>query len=105
MAQAPERVAPTESTQSIGRIVQITGPVVDVEFEEGQVPDIYTALEVVRDGEGADQHKLVFEVMQSLGNNWVRTVSMAPTEGLARGARVLNTGQPIKAPVGEGVLG
>jgi F-type H+-transporting ATPase subunit beta len=107
MAQAPEQVAPQTATQSIGRIVQITGPVVDVEFEEGQVPDIYTALDVVRTESDPNPYKgrIVLEVMASLGNNWVRAVSMAPTDGLARGAQVQNTGQPIKAPVGEGVLG
>jgi F-type H+-transporting ATPase subunit beta len=105
MAEAPtvETAGEAEGTRSIGHIVQITGPVVDVEFEEGQTPDIYTALEVRAETDVTN--RVVLEVMQSLGNNWVRTVSMAPTEGLARGTEVVNTGKPITVPVGEPVLG
>jgi F-type H+-transporting ATPase subunit beta len=102
MAQAPEAqdVQRQPATQKVGHIVQITGPVVDVEFAEGETPDIFTALEVSADG-----HKVVLEVEQALGNNWVRTVSMNPTEGLARGLEVRDTGAPISVPVGPGVLG
>jgi F-type H+-transporting ATPase subunit beta len=89
-------------TETTGRIVQITGPVVDVEFNESEAPDIYYALEV--EGTGREE-PVVLEVEQSLGNNWVRTVSMAPTEGLARGMTVKNTGGPIKVPVGDATLG
>jgi len=102
MAEAPA----AQDTQSqpadtaTGRIVQITGPVIDVEFEEGQTPDILTALEIDADG-----RHVVLEVEQSLGNNWVRTVSMAPTDGLARGMSVRNTGKPISVPVGPATLG
>jgi F-type H+-transporting ATPase subunit beta len=102
MVQAAQQPATTPTDQYVGHIVQITGPVVDVEFPEGQVPDINTAL-VVEQKEG--QRKLVLEVAQSLGNNWVRAISMSPTEGLARGTVVRSTGEPIKAPVGAGVLG
>src|SRR5438067_6976266 len=106
-----ERAAQAEkqaTDKSVGRIVQITGPVVDVEFEEGATPDIFTALEVMHEAvraEGTHNARIVLEVEQSLGNNWVRTVAMAPTEGLSRGTRVKNTGQPIQVPVGEAVLG
>ncbi len=100
MAQTAERIATESTVKTTGRIVQITGPVVDVEFAENEVPDIYYALEV----EGTDS-KVVLEVEQSLGNNWVRTVSMSPTEGLSRGMSVKNTGAPISVPVGQGVLG
>src|SRR5919202_5975268 len=100
MAQAPERVEQAARPQAAGTIVQITGPVVDVEFQENDVPDIFTALVV----EGV-QPPVVLEVEQSLGNNWVRTVSMSPTEGLSRGMNVINTGAPISVPVGEAVLG
>jgi F-type H+/Na+-transporting ATPase subunit beta len=104
MAQAPEQVTEGQQDrgQSTGRIVQITGPVIDVEFDEGQAPDIYYALEV----EGTGREQPVFlEVEQSLGNNWVRTVSMSPTEGLSRGMTVRNSGGPITVPVGEATLG
>jgi len=104
MAQAPEEVksAPDKRAESVGRIVQITGPVIDVEFEEGEAPDIFYALEVQDTGRDLP---VVLEVEQSLGNNWVRTVSMSPTEGLSRGMSVRNTGRPIMVPVGEATLG
>ncbi|HEY8686124.1 MAG TPA: F0F1 ATP synthase subunit beta [Chloroflexota bacterium] len=104
MAQAPEEVksTPDKRAESVGRIVQITGPVIDVEFEEGEAPDIFYALEVQDTGRDLP---VVLEVEQSLGNNWVRTVSMSPTEGLSRGMSVRNTGRPIMVPVGEATLG
>jgi F-type H+-transporting ATPase subunit beta len=105
MAQAPEEArseVAEKKSGTVGRIVQIIGPVVDVEFEEGQTPEIFTALEV-ETGDGG--RRIVLEVEQSLGNNWVRTVSMAPTEGLARGTQVRSTGGPIMAPVGPETLG
>lgn len=112
MVQAPaDAQQQPGSGQVTGHIVQITGPVVDVEFEEGQVPDIFTALDVIVDdashdgADGRNPRRIVLEVEQSLGNNWVRTVSMSPTEGLARGARVVSTGAPIQVPVGQATLG
>ena len=82
-----------------GRVAQITGAVVDVEFDGG-LPDILNALET----KNGDQ-KLVLEVAQHLGENAVRTIAMDATEGLQRGAEVLDTGSPITVPVGPGVLG
>ncbi|PIW30638.1 MAG: F0F1 ATP synthase subunit beta [Rhodobacterales bacterium CG15_BIG_FIL_POST_REV_8_21_14_020_59_13] len=82
-----------------GRVVQITGAVVDVEFEGG-LPDILNAVET----KNGDQ-KLVLEVAQHLGENTVRTIAMDATEGLQRGAAVTDTGSPITVPVGPGVLG
>lgn len=104
MAQAPEQVTESkeERAESVGRIVQITGPVIDVEFDEGEAPDIFYALEVMDAGR---ELPVILEVEQSLGNNWVRTVSMSPTEGLSRGMSVRNTGSPIRVPVGEATLG
>jgi F-type H+/Na+-transporting ATPase subunit beta len=91
-----------------GRIVQVIGPVVDVEFEPGALPAIYNALEVpgieVKDIFSYSQ-KLVLEVAQHLGESTVRTVAMASTDGLVRGAKVADTGQPISVPVGKGTLG
>ncbi len=87
---------------SIGRIVQVTGPVVDIEFPANQLPDIYDAVEITIDGR---EETLVAEVQQHLGNDWVRAVAMDTTDGLQRGASVRNTGQPIAVPVGEGTLG
>jgi F-type H+-transporting ATPase subunit beta len=87
--------------KSVGRVVQITGPVVDIEFPAGQLPAILNAVELDREG----QDPLVCEVAQHLGNNWVRTVAMTTTDGLARGTRVVDTGAPITVPVGEATLG
>jgi F-type H+-transporting ATPase subunit beta len=89
-----------------GRIVQVIGPVVDVEFNpaEGSLPKIYEALEVELETE-AGKHKLTLEVQQHLGENWVRSIAMSSTEGLSRGMAVNALGIPISVPVGEGVLG
>jgi len=84
-----------------GRVIAITGPVVDIEFPAGQLPAIFNAVEVHR--EGGDT--LVVEVQQHLGNNWVRTVAMTTTDGLARGATASDTGAPISVPVGPATLG
>jgi len=86
-----------------GKIVQVVGPVVDVEFTEN-LPDIYSAL-TVEFKVGKEPFNLTLEVQQHLGDHWVRTVSMSGTEGLKRGYEVINTGAPISVPVGEGVMG
>jgi F-type H+-transporting ATPase subunit beta len=86
-----------------GRIVQVVGPVVDVEFPEA-LPRIYNALTVEYKAQDGPV-KLTLEVQQHLGDNWVRTVSMTGTEGLRRGLEVTDSGGPISVPVGEGVLG
>jgi len=83
-----------------GRVVQVIGPVVDVAFPEGELPDIYHALEIYRDGK-----RLVLEVQQHLGNDWVRCVAMDSTDGLRRGEEVIDTGAPIMVPVGPETLG
>jgi len=91
-----------------GKIVQVIGPVVDVEFEPGQLPPIYNALEVVGAGSKdvfAYSQKLVLEVAQHLGESQVRAVAMAATEGLQRGMAVVDTAQPISIPVGKETLG
>lgn len=87
---------------SIGHVVRIAGPVVDVEFPEEQLPEIYYALEIDLDDA---KLPLVLEVQQHLGNNVVRTVAMDSTDGLRRGQSVVNTGNPIAVPVGSVTLG
>ena len=84
-----------------GRVVQILGGVVDVEFPEGEVPDLYEAIDVERPGQG----KIVLEVQKHIGNNWVRTVAMDSTDGLQRGMPATATGAPIMVPVGISTLG
>ena len=88
---------------SVGKIVQIIGPVVDVAFEDGALPAILNALDVERASKSAS--RLVLEVQQHLGENTVRTVAMDSTDGLVRGMKVRNTGSPIMVPVGAGTLG
>jgi len=88
---------------SVGKIVQIIGPVVDVAFEDGALPAILNALDVERESKSAS--RLVLEVQQHLGENTVRTVAMDSTDGLVRGMKVRNTGSPIMVPVGPGTLG
>ena len=84
-----------------GIITQIIGPVIDVEFASGELPEIYNALNITFD----DGKVLVAEVQQMLGSNRVRTVAMSSTDGLKRGMKVVNTGEPIKVPVGKSILG
>jgi F-type H+/Na+-transporting ATPase subunit beta len=90
--------------QQYGKIKQVMGPVVDVEFE-GELPAINTALRVTNASVGNTEFNLVLEVAQHLGDSVVRTIAMDATEGLVRGSKVQNTGKMIQAPVGEGVLG
>src|SRR6195952_3942600 len=91
----------TETTEHApGRVVRVIGPVVDVEFPAGAIPPIYQALTVDLEREGAT-FSLVLEVALHIGDNVVRAIAMKPTDGLARGVEVANTGAPISVPVGE----
>jgi len=90
---------------NMGKIVQVIGNVVDVEFEEGKLPELLTALLVPTPGIDDTEDNLVLEVAQHLGDNVVRTVGMDMTDGLVRSMAVKDTGQPITVPVGKGVLG
>ena len=85
---------------SKGRVVQIIGTVVDVEFPPEEMPTIFSALELALEGE-----RLVLEVEQHVGNSWVRCLALGPTDGLARGVEVTDTGRPVTVPVGEPSLG
>ncbi|WP_017610338.1 F0F1 ATP synthase subunit beta [Nocardiopsis xinjiangensis] len=87
-----------------GRIARVTGPVLDVEFPVGSIPEIYNALHVDVTL-GGETKTITLEVAQHLGDNLVRVISMAPQDGLVRGAEVRDTGAPISVPVGEGVKG
>src|SRR6187401_246943 len=89
----------------VGTVVQIIGPVVDVEFS-GYLPPIYQALRITSEGfDVEDKIDVVAEVQQHLGEGRVRTVSMLPTDGMVRGMKAIDTGGPITMPVGEGTLG
>jgi len=91
-----------------GRVVQVIGPVVDVEFPKGELPNIYNALRIEQPADeksGRPEVRLTLEVAQHLGENHVRTVAMSTTDGLIRGMEVVDTGQPISVPVGPETLG
>ena len=88
-----------------GIITQIIGPVVDVRFEEGKLPELYNAIRIKNPFSEEEDDYLIVEVAQHLGDNSVRAVAMHPTDGLVRGMSAEDTGSPIKVPVGEEVLG
>ncbi len=90
---------------NVGKIVQVIGNVVDVEFEEGKLPPLQTALFVSSPGLSSEEDNLVLEVAQHLGDNVVRTIGMDLTDGLVRGMAVKDSGKPIMMPVGKPVLG
>ncbi|HKR55634.1 MAG TPA: F0F1 ATP synthase subunit beta, partial [Gemmatimonadales bacterium] len=90
----------SESTQNTGRVVQVIGPVLDVEFEPEHIPELYNAVVVEHSG-----GRLVAEVQQHIGRNQARAVAMSSTDGVVRGMPVLDTGSPITVPVGKAALG
>ncbi|WP_309893979.1 F0F1 ATP synthase subunit beta [Archangium sp.] len=90
---------------TVGKVTQVLGPVVDVEFPPGGLPQVYTALRVTNPNISSAANNLTLEVAQHLGENTVRCISMDSTEGLGRGQPVTNTGAPIQAPVGKATLG
>ncbi|MBO0860554.1 MAG: F0F1 ATP synthase subunit beta [Chloracidobacterium sp.] len=99
-------MANTNGAGNAGKVVQIIGPVVDVEFSDSNLPPIYQALRVTSEGfEVPNPIDVICEVQQHLGEGRVRTVSMLPTDGMIRGMRAIDTGGPITVPVGNGTLG
>ena len=95
----------TAEKTNIGYITQIIGPVVDVKFPGGKLPQIYNALKIVGTNESGQEINITVEVQQLLGDNQVRTVAMSSTEGLVRGFEVTDTGAPTTVPVGKATLG
>ena len=83
-----------------GKVVQIIGTVVDIEFPQEELPTIYNALEINQDG-----NKVILETQQHIGNNYVRCLALCPTDGLQRGAEAIDTGAPVTVPVGRATLG
>jgi F-type H+-transporting ATPase subunit beta len=90
---------------NIGKLVQVIGPVIDVEFPSGKLPAIYNAVTIKLPGAGADGPRLTSEVASHLGDNVIRAIAMGPTDGLTRGMTVEDTGAPITVPVGAACLG
>src|SRR4029079_986552 len=94
------------ANENVGKIVQVIGPVIDVEFQAGHLPEIYNALRVVSDGKkGSAVLDVICEVEQHRGENRVRAVAMKPTDGMQRGMAATDLGHPIQVPVGPGTLG
>jgi len=97
-------MAQAVAVEKVGRVVSVIGPVVDVEFEQGHLPEIYNALHIM--GEvGGQSVNIVVEVQQHLGENRVRAIAMKPTDGLQRGMKVIDSGEGITMPVGPHTLG
>src|SRR5216110_2020752 len=94
-----------EQKQNIGNVVQVIGPVLDVEFEPERLPELYNALFIDHPGDGTPPIHLVAEVQQHIGRNQIRAVAMSPTDGVVRGMAAVDTGQPITVPVGKPALG
>ena len=92
-------------TTSAGRVLQVLGAVVDVEFADGKLPAILNALKLKNTSISDEEDNLTLEVALQLGDNVVRTIAMDTTDGLQRGVAVRDTGEPIQMPVGEAVLG
>jgi len=99
-ATSVEKSASGEAAAGVGRVVRVTGPVVDVEFPKGSIPELFNALHVKVKLESIAK-TMTLEVAQHLGDNMVRTISMQPADGLVRGAEVIDTGEAISVPVGD----
>jgi F-type H+-transporting ATPase subunit beta len=95
----------SQQTKNVGRVIQIIGPVLDIVFTKGQVPNIYNALTIAAKNAAGLELAVTCEVQQLLGDNAIRAVSMQPTDGLMRGMEVIDTGKPLSVPVGKGTLG
>src|SRR6516164_1693276 len=92
--------------QNIGKVIQIAGPAVDIQFEEGAMPPIYQALQITSQGFSVPEPlNVIVEVQQHLGEGRVRCVAMELTEGMVRGMNAIDLGGPIKVPVGRPTLG
>jgi F-type H+/Na+-transporting ATPase subunit beta len=92
--------------QKVGKVVQVIGPVVDIEFPDGHLPDIYNAVQIKTEGlAGESKVDIICEVEQHLGESRVRTVAMKPTDGMQRGMKAVDLGEPISMPVGPATLG
>src|SRR5215204_5710341 len=105
MATATESATTQTRGSKAGRVVQVIGPVVDIEFEAGHLPAIFNAVKIRTTAPGGEIVDIVCEVEQHLGENRVRTVAMKPTDGMRRGLEVIDTGAPISMPVGAATLG
>ncbi|HEY0970174.1 MAG TPA: F0F1 ATP synthase subunit beta [Gemmatimonadales bacterium] len=95
----------TAPTQAVGRVVQVIGPVLDVEFDGDHLPELYNAIRIRTRSDAGDEIDVVSEVQQHIGRNQVRAVAMSSTDGVVRGMEAVDTGAAISVPVGEAALG
>src|SRR3954464_3875922 len=98
-------MATATAIHNIGKVVQVIGPVLDVEFEAEHLPELYNALSIDAKNAAGEAVRVVVEVEQHIGRNQVRAVAMSSTDGVVRGMQVLDTGSPITVPVGKPALG
>src|SRR5712671_2436955 len=102
--EAPKK-AEGDAKHNVGKVVQVIGPVLDVEFEPGHLPELYNALRIDYPGNGSPPVRMTAEVQQHIGRNQVRAVAMSTTDGVVRGMDILDLGGPISVPVGNAALG
>src|SRR5260370_41724447 len=96
----------SENNANIGRVVQVIGPVLDIQFEQGHLPAIFNAVRITSEGfDIPEPLDVTVEVQQHLGEGRVRAVAMEPTEGMVRGMKAIDSGDSIKVPVGRETLG
>src|ERR1043166_977075 len=96
----------TSTATVVGKVVQVSGPAVDCEFPEGQIPLVHTAIRITSEGfEGPSPIDIICEVEQHIGEGRVRTIALQPTEGLVRGMKAISLGHPVEVPVGPATLG
>ncbi len=96
----------TAAVQIVGKVIQVAGPAIDIQFPEGQIPVIYTAIRIVSEGfDVPNPVDIIVEVAQHIGEGRVRTIALQPTEGLVRGMKAISLGQPVTVPVGKETLG
>jgi F-type H+/Na+-transporting ATPase subunit beta len=99
-------MTPTEIKLVVGKVVQVSGPAVDCEFPEGQIPEVHTAIRIISEGfDVPTPIDIICEAEQHIGEGRVRTIAMQPTEGLVRGMKAISLGEPITVPVGKATLG
>src|SRR5882724_6765978 len=102
--EAPKK-AEGDAKHNVGRVVQVIGPVLDVEFEPERLPEIYNAVVIDHGGNGTPSIRLTAEVQQHIGRNQVRAVAMTSTDGVVRGVEVVEPAKPTTVPLGQAPLG
>src|SRR5947208_7507925 len=96
----------TTNATVVGKVVQVSGPAVDCEYPEGQIPLVHTAIRIISEGfDVPTPINIILEVQQHIGEGRVRTIALQPTEGMVRGMKAISLGEPVTVPVGPATLG